>query len=106
MWKQQILRGMLMWGLVISSTFMPVVAADAAVWQWSVPVESVTLTETNDHPRAFLWIPPNCQRVRAVVVGQHNMEEEPIFEHPRFRAALTDLGFAEIWITPPLDLFF
>src|SRR5438094_6145129 len=61
----------------------------AADWQWSVPVESVTSPETNDHPRAFLWIPPNCQRVRAVVLGQHNMEEEPIIEHPKFRAAIS-----------------
>jgi hypothetical protein len=80
--------------------------ADAADWQFSVPVESVTSSENNDHPRAFLWIPPYCQRVRGVVVGQHNMQEEPIFEHPKFRAALSELGFAEIWITPAIDLFF
>jgi hypothetical protein len=81
-------------------------AVHAAEWQWSVPVEAVVSTETKDHPRAFLWIPPNCQQVRGVVVGQHNMEEEPILEHPKFRAALTELGFAEVWVTPGLDLFF
>jgi len=80
--------------------------AAAAEYQWSTTVDSVTSTETNDHPRAFLWIPPNCQRVRAVVVGQHNMEEEPILEHPKFRAALSELGFAEIWVTPGWNLFF
>lgn len=68
----------------------------AAVWQWSVPVESVTSTENNDHPRAFLWIPPNCQRVRAVVVGQHNMIEEGILEHPAFRKALSETGMAPV----------
>src|SRR3954471_2441460 len=77
--------------------------AGAAEWQWSVAVQSVISTETNDHPRAFLWVPPNCQRVRAVVVGQHNMEEEPILEHPIFRKAASDLGFAEVWITPALS---
>ena len=80
--------------------------AMAAVYQWSVPVSSVVSSETNDHPRAFLWVPPACQRVRAVVVGQHNMEEEPIFENPAFRTSMADLGFAIVWVTPGWDLFF
>ena len=75
-------------------------------WQWSVPVVSVVSSETNDHPRAFLWIPPACKRLRGVVIGQHNMEEEQIFEHPVFRKTLADLDFAVIWITPAIDLFF
>jgi len=78
----------------------------AADWQWSVPIVSATSSETNDHPRAFLWVPPDCKQLRGVVIGQHNMEEEPILEHSRFRAAMSELGFAEIWVTPPLDLFF
>lgn len=75
-------------------------------WQWSVPVKSVISSETSDHPRAFLWIPPNCRNVRGVVVGQHNMEEEAIFEYPRFRKGMADLGFAIVWVTPAWDLFF
>ncbi|MGB8356524.1 MAG: hypothetical protein WCD79_21675 [Chthoniobacteraceae bacterium] len=78
----------------------------ASEWQWSAPIESVTSSETKDHPRAFLWIPPNCKQVRGVVIGQHNMEEEPILEHPGFRAMLSQLDFAEIWVTPGFDLFF
>ncbi len=80
--------------------------ARAAEWQWSAPIESTLSSETQDHPRAFLWIPPNCRQLRGVVIGQHNMQEEPIFEHPIFRATLTELGFAEIWVTPGFDLFF
>ncbi|PTX92195.1 hypothetical protein DB346_24965 [Verrucomicrobia bacterium LW23] len=34
------------------------------------------------------------------------MQEEPIFEHPRFRAALAELQFAVVWTTPPADMFF
>jgi len=74
----------------------------AAEWQWSVPVASATSDETQGPPRAFLWIPPTCERVRAVVVGQHNMLEEPLFENPAFRAGLSTLGIAEVWITPAL----
>jgi len=65
-----------------------------AVWQWSVPM---------DNGRAFLWIPPHCKHVRAVVVGQHNMIEQGIFDHPDMRKTLTDLSIAEVWIAPPFD---
>jgi len=77
-----------------------------AVWQWSIKVNSVVSPETNKPPRAFLWIPPGCVRVRGVVVGQHNMLEEGILEHPDFRRELSALGFAEVWITPGLDFVY
>src|SRR3954462_8245470 len=91
------------WFVTLLWTFFAARSIEAADWQWSVSVDSVTSTETNDHPRAFLWIPPNCNRVRAVVVGQHNMEEEPILEHAVFRKAVSDLCFAEVWVTPALS---
>lgn len=34
------------------------------------------------------------------------MEEEAIFENPRFRKALADLNFAVVWVTPGWNLFF
>ena len=81
----------------------PLVAQE---WQWSVKVDSVISEETNNHPVAFLWIPPNCKQVRGVVVGQHNMIEEGILENAGFRASLSKLGFAEVWITPGLNITF
>jgi hypothetical protein len=80
--------------------------ATSAEWQWSAVVKSVVSTETNDHPRAFLWIPPNCKQLRGVVVGQHNMTEEGVLEHPQFRKTLTDLGFAEVWVSPAINFVF
>lgn len=78
----------------------------SAEWQWSAQVKSVVSSETNDHPRAFLWIPSNCEQVRGVVVGQHNMLEEGILENVTFRRTLTELGFAEVWVTPVINLVF
>ncbi|WP_114782958.1 hypothetical protein [Botryobacter ruber] len=78
----------------------------AQEWQWSVKVPGVFSQETNDNPRAFLWIPPDCRQVRAVVVGQHNMLEEGILEHPVFRQELAKLGIAEVWVTPGIDFVF
>ena len=78
----------------------------ASVWQWSVKVPGVVSGETNDHPRAFLWIPEDCKQVRAVIVGQHNMTEEDIFEQPKFRKELSRLGIAEVWVTPGFNFIF
>lgn len=80
--------------------------AAAAEWQWSVPVKSYISSETNGEPRAFLWIPENCKKVRAVIVGQHNMQEEGIMEHPLFRKVMRETGIAEIWISPGLSPLF
>ncbi|HEY4149942.1 MAG TPA: hypothetical protein VGM41_13480 [Chitinophagaceae bacterium] len=78
----------------------------AQPWQWSVTLDSVVSGETHDHPLAFLWIPPGCKQVRGVVIGQHNMLEEGILEHPAFRSSLGAIGFAEVWITPGIGPVF
>ncbi len=75
----------------------------AAEWQWSVKIKVFISPETNDNSEAFLWIPPNCEQVKAVVFGQHNMCEETIFEHPAFRRQMSDLDFALIWVTPGFE---
>jgi hypothetical protein len=65
-----------------------------AVWQWSAPVGA---------GRAFLWVPPHCRQVRAVVVGQNNMIEEGILQHEVFRKEMAKLGIAEIFIAPQFE---
>jgi hypothetical protein len=89
----------LMLFLLISAT----IAMKAAEWQWSTPIQSFVSAETNDHPRAFLWIPQNCKQVRGVIMGNHNMLEEGVLEHSGFRKRMARLGIAEIWITPGLS---
>lgn len=79
--------------------------ATAAEWQWSVPVQADP-ARPNEKPRAFLWIPTDCRQVRGVVFGVHNMEEEAVLEHPAFRRALTELGFAAVWVAPWFDANF
>ncbi|MCR4030663.1 MULTISPECIES: hypothetical protein [Flavobacterium] len=70
------------------------------IWQWRVDVNATISAETNDHPQAFLWVPENCEEVKGIVFGQHNMVEEGILEHTYFRKVLAELGFAEVWVTP------
>ncbi|THU39787.1 hypothetical protein FAM09_14380 [Niastella caeni] len=72
------------------------------VWQWSVPVKAAR----NAGSRAFLWVPPDCKHVRAVVLAQNNMEEQSIVEHPVFREEMSKLSFAIIWVSPFFDHLF
>ena len=68
--------------------------AQEPVWQWSVPFGA---------GRAFLWIPEDCARVRAVVLAQHNLIEQGILEHRALRTTLAELNFAAVLIAPPFD---
>ncbi len=82
--------------------FITGICARASEYQWSVPMDPA-IPDPSCHPRAFLWIPPTCQRVRAVLLGQHDMIEEGIFDDPCFRQAMAQLGFAIVWVTPSFD---
>ena len=84
-------------GFVAWAVFVVASVASAAEWQWSVPM---------GEGRAFLWVPPTCSRVRAVMVGQNNLLEQRLLEHPVLRAELGRLGIAEAFIAPPFDLAF
>jgi hypothetical protein len=92
------------WGRTFRKLFVAALSAGAiiasaqcAVWQWSVPMGT---------GRAFLWVPPECKQVRAVVVGQNNMIEQGILEHSEFRKTLAQEGIAEVFIAPIFDLVF
>jgi hypothetical protein len=85
--------------LLVWLTYSPI---SAQVWQWSVPVRAAR----NAASRAFLWIPPDCKQVRAVVMAQNNMEEQSIVEYPAFREEMSKLSFAIIWVSPSFDHLF
>lgn len=75
----------------------------ATEYQWSVAVKGFVSDDTKSNPTAFLWIPEDCQQVKAIVFSQQNMCEETIFENARFRKTMSDLGFAIVWVAPGID---
>lgn len=66
----------------------------AAEWQWSVP---------EGEGRAFLWAPPACEKIRAVVVAPRNLLEDSVLEHPAFRKELADRCIAAVWVVPGFE---
>ena len=75
----------------------------AGEWQWSVNLDEFVSKETGKCPQAFLWIPADCKQVKAILLGQHNMAEETLFENPLFREKMRELGFGFVWITPGIE---
>jgi hypothetical protein len=76
--------------------------ASSQIWQWSLPVQRAR----NHASRAFLWIPGDCKKVKAVIAAQNNMEELSIVENDYFRKSMRDLSFAIVWISPSFDHLF
>ena len=71
------------------------------VWHWQVPVSPLPgVGHADPERRAYLWIPPRCVAVRGLVVGLENMEEQPMFDDPVIRAALTDSCLGIVWVAP------
>lgn len=83
--------------LIFAGSICPPASARQAVWQWSVSA---------GESRARLWIPEHCERVRAVLLAQHNMIERSILEHPAMRRTLGDLNMAAVFIDPSIDPVF
>lgn len=93
------------WAKDVKSPFEGI-ALDRAVWQWSAPMDIIS-NENGEKPTCWLWVPPNAKRLNGVVVGQFNMTERPIMEHPAFRRELAKAGFGCVWIAPtPFGSYF
>ncbi len=66
----------------------------AAEWQWAVD------TGVKTHGKAFLWIAPECEQVRGLIVGQQVILEKVALEDPQVRAAAARQDLAIAFIVP------
>lgn len=80
------------------------------VYQWQTEINSPRVpAELGYQTRAFLWIPPQCGKVKAVLICGHNAMEEGVIESFEFRQGLSDMDMALVWVSPgwePSDLFY
>ena len=65
----------------------------AAEWQWSVPT-------FGKNARAYLWIPPGCERVRGIIWGQQVILEKNFMEDPKIRAIAAKENLALVFLVP------
>jgi pimeloyl-ACP methyl ester carboxylesterase len=66
---------------------------NAAEWQWSVPT-------FGKNARAYLWIPPHCEHVRGIIIGQQVILEHCFMQDPRIREAATKENLALVFLAP------
>ena len=70
------------------------------MYQYSVELTNYISGETGKAPVAYLWIPDDCQTVKAAMLAQQNMTEEAIFRNEAFRDSLRQMGIALVWVAP------
>jgi predicted esterase len=71
-------------GLIVSCA----VGSYAAVWQVAADVETISKQGATNTVQVKLWVPPNADRIRALILGG------PVKEDPAVRAACAELGVA------------
>lgn len=66
-------------------------------WQWRTSI-STTDNKGNAYTLTpFLWIPPACQKISAVLVASNAVLEQTMVEDPDVRAVCAKHGFAILW---------
>jgi hypothetical protein len=80
-------------GLGLIAAFVLSATATAAEWQFVVD-------SGVKNGRAFLWIPPECDRVRGIIIGQQVILEKCVLEDPQIRAAAAREKLAIVFIVP------
>jgi len=66
-------------------------------WQWRTSL-STTDNKGNSYTLTpFLWIPPACQKINAVLVASTAVLEQTMVEDPDVRAVCAKHGFAILW---------
>ncbi len=80
------------WAGVLALVSLLSIRGSGAEWQFSIPADK--------GGRVFLWIPPDCERVRGVIFGQQVILEKLALEDPQVRAAAAGAGLAMILTKP------
>ena len=88
----------ILFSLLLSLPTMAV--GGSGMYQYSVALTNYISNETGKAPTAYLWVPQDCKKVKAVVFAQQNMTEETIFKMETFRREMKRLDVALLWVAP------
>jgi hypothetical protein len=78
------------WLIVLATATQSMGSSSDAVYQYSVEVGS---------RRAFLWIPPDCNQVRGIILSMANLLERRWLEDPIIRQAAAEEGLGIVWLS-------
>jgi hypothetical protein len=77
-------------------------ALRAEVYQYAAPVRTVDGKDAT----AFLWVPPEADRLRGALVGGQILMEQPFACDPQIRKACAEEKLAIVFFSPPIDAVF
>lgn len=77
--------------------------AEAARWQYYVPFETSKPTRDGEPGKAFLWLPPEVQVVRGLLVGGELGIELEIALDPEVRKACAECGLGIVYFAPHIS---
>ena len=66
-------------------------------WQWRTSISTTDNKGSAYTLTPFLWIPPACQKITAVLVASTAVLEQTMVEDPDVRAVCAKHGFAILW---------
>lgn len=84
----------------LCTTLSALALGKSGIYQYSVSLTGFVSDETGKAPTAYLWIPEECKRIKAVVLAQQNMTEEMLYKMPSFQERMKELDVALIWVSP------
>lgn len=68
------------------------------MWQWQVEVELISPTDGKKYTASpFLWIPPKCKKIKAVMVMSTAVIEQAMVENKEIREACAENDIAIMW---------
>jgi hypothetical protein len=70
------------------------------VYQYHTVVPYADAKSAIRNATCYLWIPPACSKVRAVVIASQNVLEQWLLEHPVFRKVCSKNNLAIVWACP------
>lgn len=68
------------------------------MWQWQTEIELISPKDQSKYTASpFLWIPPKCEKVKAVMVMSTAVIEQAMVESPYIRKVCADNDIAIMW---------
>lgn len=86
--------------LIISIFVTKVVSSQETkcqLWQWTTTLQLTDTTRKNYSVSPYLWIPPTCAKLNAVVFASTAVIEQVLVESPEIRSVCAKQGIAIVW---------
>lgn len=83
--------------ILLNTKFLFASNSKCQLWQWSTTLSLTDASGKNYTVSPYLWIPPTCPKINAVIISSTAVIEQVIVENPAIRSICTKYGIAIVW---------